>query len=113
MKSITTMRTKHILLCALIIISTLKPNRLHSQNETAKAIGGAVAVAGLAALAIELSVEDYKAQLLHNAAEYIMSDTFGAKFLRFDLKSLDIAITDKKDLSGVKLNVFGLRWKKR
>jgi hypothetical protein len=89
----------------------LKPNRIYSQNETAKAIGGAVAVAGLAALAIELSVEDYKAQLLHNAAEYIMADTFGAKFLRFDLKSLDIAITDKKDLSGIKLNVFGLRYK--
>ena len=111
MKSIATIRTKHILLCVLIIISSLKPNGLHSQNETAKAIGGAVAVAGLAALAIELSVEDYKAQLLHNAAEYIMADTFGEKVLRFDLKSLDLAITDKKDLSGVKLNVFGLRYK--
>ena len=86
MKSISIIRTKHILLCTLILIGGLKPNRIYSQNETAKAIGGAVAVAGLAALAIELSVEDYKAQLLHNAAEYIMADTFGAKFLRFDLK---------------------------
>ncbi len=111
MKSISIIRTKHILLCTLILISGLKPNGLHSQNETAQAIGGAAAVAGLAALAIELSVEDYKAQLLHNAAEYIMADTFGEKVLRFDLKSLDIAITDKKDLSGVKLNVFGLRYK--
>ena len=111
MKSISIIRTKHILLCILIVISNLKPIRLHSQNEAAMAIGGAVAVAGLAALATELSIEDYKAQLLHNAAEYIMADTFGEKVLRFDLKSLDIAITDKKDLSGVKLNVFGLRYK--
>ena len=81
MKSISIIKTKHILLCLLIVISNLKPIRLHSQNEAAMAIGGAVAVAGLAALAIELSVEDYKAQLLHNAAEYIMADTFGEKVL--------------------------------
>lgn len=111
MKSISIIRIKCSLLCILFVIGSLKSNRLYSQNETAKAIGGAVAVAGLAALAIELSVEDYKAQLLHNAAEYIMSDTFGSKVLRFDLKSIDIAITDKKDLSGVKLNIFGLRYK--
>jgi hypothetical protein len=47
MKSISIIRTKHILLCLLIVISNLKTIRLHSQNEAAMAIGGAVAVAEL------------------------------------------------------------------
>jgi hypothetical protein len=103
-------RIKNLLLCILLITSYLKPGQLHSQNETAKAIGGAVAVAGLTALAIELSLDEYKTQLAHNAAEFVMSDTFGSKVLRFDLKILDLSITDRKDLSGVKLNIFGLRY---
>lgn len=94
-----------------MVLSHFKPYVLHSQNETSKAVGGAIAAAGLTALAIELSIDEYKTQLAHNAAEFIMSDTFGAEVLRFDLKILELSITDRKDLSGVKLNIFGLRYK--
>lgn len=96
----------------LICLSVFCHQRVEAQNNTntAAALAGVGVAAGIAALAVDWSIEDYKKQLEHCAAEYLMNETFGQNSVGFDLKTIDISITDKKDLSGVKLNVFGLRY---
>jgi hypothetical protein len=100
-----------IKICALLLcLSFFYTQRIKAQNNTAAAIAGVGVAAGIAALAIDWSIEDYKKHLEHSAAEYLMNETYGQNNIGFDLKTIDISITDKKDLSGVKLNVFGLKY---
>lgn len=94
----------------LLCLSIFAHQRVGAQNNNAAAIAGVGVAAGIAALAIDWSIEDYKRQLEHSAAEFLMNETFGQNSIGFDLKTIDISITDKKDLSGVKLNVFGLKY---
>jgi hypothetical protein len=94
----------------LLCLFFFNAQRIKAQNNTAAAIAGVSMAAGIAALAVDWSIEDYKKQLEHNAAEYLMNETFEKNSIGFDLKTIDISITDKKDLSSVKLNVFGLKY---
>lgn len=103
-------RVKMIGYLVLLCLSFFNTQRINAQNNTAAAIAGVGVAAGIAALAVDWSIEDYKKQLEHSAAEYLMNETFGQNRIGFNLRTIDISITDKKDLSGVKLNVFGLKY---
>ena len=73
----------------LLCLSIFGHQRVGAQNNNAAAIAGVGVAAGIAALAIDWSIDDYKRQLEHSAAEFLMNETFGQNSIGFDLKTIN------------------------
>lgn len=103
---------RKLILKILLIVIGFNALNVKSQSNTAAVAAGAAVAVGASLILANLTMEEIKRQLEHNAAEYLLSDSSQQNKKRFSLKAMDLGVTDKKDLSNTTMNVFALQYSK-